>query len=56
MKKWKYYSKLDKNQEAIGIIEAINENTAYILASQNKKLPISNFKKIFSIKIINNGR
>tara|TARA_R110000803_G_scaffold89920_1_gene157188 strand:+ start:913 stop:1080 length:168 start_codon:yes stop_codon:yes gene_type:complete len=55
MKKWKYYSKSDENQETIGIVDAIDENSAYMLASQNKQLSITNFKKIFLVKIINNG-
>ena len=46
MKKWKYYSKLDKNQETIGIVNAKNEDIAYILASSIKKLSINDFKKI----------
>jgi len=52
MKKWKYYSKLDENQETIGIVEAMYENTAYILACHNKKLSMVNFKKLFKIKKI----
>lgn len=50
MKKYKYYSLADENEEAIGVIEAKTIDEAIILASDKKKLVLSEFLKIFRVK------
>jgi len=49
MKKYKFYSLTDKDEDAIYIFDASNIEEAYILASQIKKLPLEDFKKIFKV-------
>jgi uncharacterized protein YrzB (UPF0473 family) len=52
MKKYKFYSLTDKDEDAIYIFDASNIEEAYVLASQIKKLPLEDFKKIFKVEEI----
>ncbi len=52
MKKYKYFFKEDKKEEAIGYVKANDLEEAIILASKNKKLNIEGFVKIFLVKEI----
>ena len=49
MHKYKCYNLKDNTQEAIYIFDAPNLEEAYIMASQMKKLPVEEFKKIFDV-------
>jgi len=49
MHKYKFYHLKDKTKEAIYIFDAPNLEEAYIIASQIKKLPVEEFKKIFGV-------
>ena len=49
MKKYKFYSLKDKSEEALHILDASNIEEAYLIASQIKKLPLKDFKKIFKV-------
>ena len=49
MKKYKFYSLTDKDEDAIYIFDAPNIEQAYLIASQIKKLPLEDFKKIFKV-------
>ena len=49
MHKYKFYHLRDKTQEVIYIFDAPNLEEAYIMASQIKKLPVEEFKKIFGV-------
>jgi len=49
MKKYKFYSLRDKSEEALHIFDAPNIEQAYLIASQIKKLPLEDFKKIFKV-------
>jgi len=49
MHKYKFYNLKDKTQEAIYIFDAPNLEEAYIIASQIKKIPVEEFKKIFDV-------
>ena len=49
MHKYKFYNLRDKTQEVIYIFDAPNLEEAYIMASQIKKLPVEEFKKIFGV-------
>ena len=49
MKKYKFYNLTDKDEDAICIFDASNIEEAYVLASQIKKLPLEDFKKIFKV-------
>ena len=49
MHKYKFYSLRGKSEEAIYIFDAPNIKEAYIIASQMKKLPLEEFKKIFKV-------
>ena len=49
MHKYKFYSLKDNTQKAIYIFDAPNLEEAYIIASQIKKIPVEEFKKIFGV-------
>ena len=50
MSKFKFYQKNDSTEETIGVIDAKNVENAYIIASNIKRLPLEDFKKLFLIK------
>jgi hypothetical protein len=52
MKKFKCFSKSDTNQEAIAVAEADNLQAAQHYFAAQKKLPIEDFLRIFSISKI----
>ena len=52
---WKYFCKDDLNKESVGVLNALNINEAYIIASKIKNLPLQEFKKIFTIEKKKNG-
>ena len=49
-RKFKFYSRSDKKQETVGIIEARNYNEAVVMAAEMKKLTIDSFIEIFEIQ------
>lgn len=49
MKKYKFYSLVDDYKETIVTFDAPNLEEAYLIASQIKKLPLEDFKKIFKV-------
>ena len=52
MSKYKYYSKTDKNREAIGIIEAKTRENAIIKAATKKDFTLYTFQKLFEVEKI----
>lgn len=49
MKRYKFYSLVDKSEDEIHIFDAPNIEEAYLIASQIKQLPLEEFKKIFKV-------
>ena len=49
MKKFKCFTKSDTNQEAIAIVEAVDQTAAAKYFAAQKKLEVSKFLSIFSI-------
>ena len=49
MKKFKCFTKSDINQEAIAIVEAVDQTAAAEYFAAQKKLEVSKFLSIFSI-------
>ncbi len=52
MKKFKYYSKGDKNKEKIGVITAGSYYVALTKASNKKNLSLTEFNHLFEIEEI----
>ena len=53
---YKFYSKYDKNKEAIGKVEARNYKEALIHFSEHKKLPIYQFTKLYEVTNNTDGK
>lgn len=49
MKKFKCYTSSDTNQEAVAVVEAEDKQAAINYLAAQKKLPIENFLRIFSV-------
>ena len=49
MSKFKCFSKSDSSQEAIAVVNAKDMNEAIIYFAAQKKLPIEDFIRIFSV-------
>jgi hypothetical protein len=49
MKKYKCYNTSDTNQETVSVVEAENIHAAINYFAAQKKLPIENFLRIFSV-------
>jgi len=52
MKKFKYFSKRDKNKETVGIVKADSIYIATIKASEKKNLSIVQFNNLFEVEEI----
>tara|TARA_R110000803_G_scaffold57922_3_gene116067 strand:- start:645 stop:812 length:168 start_codon:yes stop_codon:yes gene_type:complete len=52
MKKFKYYSRGDKNKEPIDIIKGGSIHIASIKASKKKDLTLTEFNKLFEVEEI----
>jgi len=50
MKTWKYFSKHDSKQEALGHVKASTKEQAINLAAANKNLPVESFSKLFEVQ------
>ena len=46
---YRYFSITDKNKDTVGVVNADTIEDAYSMASQIKKLPLDNFKKLLEI-------
>ena len=55
MKKFKYYSLKDKNEEAVGVVEARDILKANKKAAFKKQLELSTFLKLYGVKELKNG-
>ena len=49
---YRYFSSTDKNKDTVGIVKSDTLEDAYLMASQIKKLPLDQFKKLFTVEII----
>ena len=49
MRKYKCYNTSDTNQETVSVVEAENTHAAINYFAAQKKLPIENFLRIFSV-------
>ena len=49
MSKYKCFSKSDSSQEAIAVVEAEGINEAIVYFATQKKLPMGDFVRIFSV-------
>jgi len=49
MKRFSFYSRVDKNQEAIATVVATSRLSAAKKFAQTKKLPLKDFLRIFGI-------
>lgn len=47
---WKYFSKHDSKQEALGYVKASSREEAINLAAANKNLPVESFSKLFEVQ------
>ena len=54
MKKWKYYSLKDKNEEAIGVVKAKDILKANQMAAFKKQLAVSTFLQLYGVKELKN--
>jgi hypothetical protein len=54
MKKWKYYSLKDKNEEAIGVVKANDILKANKMAAFKKQLAVSTFLQLYGVKELKN--
>ena len=54
--KYKFYSKSDKNKEAIGKVEARGYKEALNHFSEKKKLSIAEFSKLYEVTNNTNGK
>jgi hypothetical protein len=52
MKKYKYFSRINKKKETCGVVEANNKELAITKASIMKQLSINNFTMLFEIEEI----
>ena len=50
MKRYKYFYKEDKEEEAVGHVKAKNLTEALKFASIKKRLPLDNFNTVFIVK------
>ena len=49
---YRYFSAGDKNKDTVGIVKSDTLEDAYLMASKIKKLPLDQFKKLFTVEII----
>jgi len=52
MSKYKYYSKSDKNQETVGIVEAKSKEHAILKAATKKDFTLYTFQQLFEVEKI----
>tara|TARA_R110000744_G_scaffold246818_7_gene363270 strand:- start:694 stop:849 length:156 start_codon:yes stop_codon:yes gene_type:complete len=48
--KYKYYSKNNESEDALGYVNALNQVEAEILAAKTKQLPLKSFLELFIVK------
>ena len=53
---YKFYSRNDKNKEAIGKVEARNYKEALIHFAEHKKLPLDQFTKLYAVTNNTDGK
>ena len=53
---YKFYSKYDKNKEAIGKVEARNYREALNHFAEKKKLPVDQFTKLYEVTNNTDGK
>ncbi len=49
---YRYFSITDKNKDTVGVVNADTIEDSYSMASQMKKLPLDDFKKLFKVEKI----
>jgi len=49
---YRYFSITDKNRDTVGMVNADTLEDAYSMASEIKKLPLDDFKKLFKVEKI----
>ena len=49
---YRYFSIKDKGKDTVGVVNANTIKDAYSMASQIKKLPLDDFKKLFKVEKI----
>ncbi len=49
---YRYFSIKDKGKDTVGVVNADTIEDAYSMASQMKKLPLDDFKKLFKVEKI----
>ena len=47
---YRYFSVTDKNKDTVGMVNSDTLEDAYLMASQIKKLPLDDFKKLFKVE------
>ena len=52
MKKYKYYSRSDRQKETVGIVKAISLNNAIDKAAAKKRLGVLEFISLFNVEEI----
>jgi len=47
---YRYFNIKDTNKDTVGIVNSNTLEDAYLMASQIKKLPLDDFKKLFKVE------
>ena len=56
MKKYKYYSRADRQKETVGVVKAISLNNAIDKAAAKKRLGVLEFSSLFNVEEIDEGK